>query len=153
MKKSTIILVTILILTTLLVVIGQMFIRGRTDLNLSNLLPRVSNKIPETESLSSGVKTGPNVEVTVDFAEGTKLTKKINARTPYDALLQVVEDKGLKVEKKEYKFGSLVTKVGNKENNKDLSWTYFVNGKPGLIAADRYLLSPDDKVGWQYAKF
>ena len=41
---------------------------------------------------------------------------------------------------------------GGTENTKDLSWIYFVNGKSGEVAADKYELKNGDKVEWKYMK-
>ena len=70
------------------------------------------------------------------------------ATTAYDVIRYIDKE----VEVKKYDFGIMVTKIGRFENSKTESWLYFVNGKMGEVAADKYILKEGDKVEWRYTK-
>jgi hypothetical protein len=42
--------------------------------------------------------------------------------------------------------------IGGKTNTKDKVWIYLINGKSGDMAADKYILKPEDKIEWKYLK-
>jgi hypothetical protein len=45
-----------------------------------------------------------------------------------------------------------VEQVGDYPNTKDKAWIYYVNGKPGTVAADKQTLQSGDTVEWKYEK-
>jgi hypothetical protein len=51
---------------------------------------------------------------------------------------------------KEYDFGSLVMSIDGRENTKDKSWIYFVNGNSGEVGADTKIVEKGDLVKWGY---
>lgn len=76
--------------------------------------------------------------------------KDIQAATPYDALVLIAKKNNLDLQTKQYDFGIFVEGIGNQKNTKDKAWIYFVNGKSGEVAADKYELKQGDIVEWKY---
>lgn len=90
--------------------------------------------------------------VSVDFGDGKIISDKVSAQTAYDALGTLAQNKGIVIEVKEYDFGRIIEKVDEKKNSKEYAWMYFVNGKLGEVAADKYTISTGDKIEWRYTK-
>ncbi len=95
-------------------------------------------------------------QLMIDY--GDDQMKSINdiAFTPGQTLLDVMQasfkKEHIDVGLKEYAgLGTLVTKIGGKENGKDKRyWQYWVNGKHPDIGADAYVLQPGDVVEWKF---
>ena len=90
-------------------------------------------------------------KVTIDFGDGRKVTQNADAKSALSALEKVASGKGYKIITKEYKYGSIVEEVNRVKNTSANNWIYSVNGIPGKIAADRYILNPGDEVEWKYS--
>jgi len=45
---------------------------------------------------------------------------------------------------------SFVEEVRDRISNNDKAWIYYVNGKSGEIASDKYILKTGDQVEWRY---
>lgn len=90
------------------------------------------------------------ITVVLVFDENRKEEAVVEAGTVYEALERVTAQRGMTIEKKNYDFGMMVTGVGESKNTKDYAWLYYVNGKGGEVAADRYVLKPQDRVEWRY---
>ena len=138
----------------LLVAVGQFLLRQ----------PQSSSTFPQGERSAAEVtvtykSTIPTAEptqaliiVSIDFGDGQKLSGQVSAKNAYEALTILAKAKNVPVEIKQYKYGLMVTKIGQKEGSSSFYWIYSVNGKPAQIAADRYLVNPGDKVEWVYKK-
>lgn len=74
----------------------------------------------------------------------------IQASTPYEALVLVARKNTLELQTKQYDFGIFVEAVGDQKNTKDMAWIYYVNGKSGEVASDKYILKQGDAVEWKY---
>lgn len=58
---------------------------------------------------------------------------------------------GLALEVKNYDIGIFIEAIGNKKNGQDNKyWMYYINGKMPMIAADKYILKPGDKVEFRF---
>ncbi len=151
MKKQTklFLLATAAILLTL----GAFQYLGGSKSNpgLANFPQR--NILQQEDETVSVAPQKKNETVTIDFGNGRKIAGETATQSAYQALLQVAKANNLTVESKQYKYGIMVTKVGDFLGSADAGWMYSVNGKPGQIAADRYVIYPGDKVDWEYKKF
>ena len=92
------------------------------------------------------------VTVVLDFGQGAKREAKVSAGTAFEALKIAAKESNLEVKTKQYDFGIFVESTGGVENTKERAWIYFVNGKTGEVASDKYLLKKGDLVEWKYIK-
>ena len=107
------------------------------------------------------IKVGPKVEVVepqkevilvLDFGQGAKRESRVLAATAFEALKLATQQNNLELKTKQYDFGIFVESTGGVENTKERAWIYFVNGKAGEVASDKYLLKKGDLVEWKYIK-
>lgn len=146
LKKQSIILIGVLAVVFVLVFLGQLVIYKQANISLPTFKAR------ELPTLEISSKSEESITVDVDFNDGNKLSGEVEAGSVYEALERLAKKNGIKVEAKQYKYGLLVEKIGQKQNSKDFFWSYSVNGKVGNIACDRYLVYPGDRVEWKYSK-
>ena len=93
------------------------------------------------------------VSVIINFGgENIATYSAINTATAFDALDQVTKDNAIPLSVKEYSFGKLVEKIGEKENTKDMAWIFYVNGKSADKGADQFEVHDGDVVEWKYIK-
>lgn len=76
--------------------------------------------------------------------------KNIQAATPYDALVLMAKKNNLQLQTKQYDFGVFVEGIGDQKNTTEKAWIYYVNGKSGEVASDKYVLKQGDTVEWKY---
>lgn len=151
MKKQTRMLVIFVAAAVLLLGIGQYFLRNQTSLKLPDFSVRnVFN--PDEANISPTVEIKPEILV-IDFGNGRRITGQASSQTAYQALVKVAKDNNMNVEVKQYKYGVMVTKIGDIANTQSSGWMFAVNGKPGQIAADRFVVHPGDNVEWKFTKF
>lgn len=74
----------------------------------------------------------------------------IQASTPYEALVLIARKNNIELQTKQYDFGIFVEGIGDQKMTKDMAWIYYVNGKSGEVASDKYLLKQNDAVEWKY---
>lgn len=151
MKNQTRMLIYVVAVVVLLAGTFQYFSQGKINLTLPNLEGR--NALKPDDNLSAPTEALKVQNVSIDFGNGQKLTGEVSTQSAYQALAKVVNDNNIKVEAKQYKYGIMVTKVGDVESAATTGWMYSVNGKPGQIAADRYIIYPGDQVLWEFKKF
>lgn len=72
--------------------------------------------------------------------------------TAFSMLEKLTGEKGIEIQTQKYDFGIFVKSIMGKESTQDLSWIYFVNGKSGDIAADKFIIKPGDIVEWKHIK-
>lgn len=151
MNKQTKLL--LIVAAVIVLVIGAVQYLGSSinKVNLSNVSVR-SIFPPEVSSTVTVVPVAKSEAVTIDFGNGKKLTGEVSTQSAYQALVQVAEANNLKVSSKQYKYGLMVEKIGDTANSQNSFWLYTVNGKPGQIAADRFVIYPGDTVEWEYKK-
>lgn len=149
MKNQTRVLVIVAALVVLIVGAAQ-FMLGKQGTKLSDL--QVNNIFKPEETAVSPTQSVKTESVVVNFGSGKMIKREVVAQSAYQALLIAARENNINVEAKEYKYGFLVTKIGETANSADRAWMYSVNGKPGQIAADRYVIYPGDKVEWVYKK-
>lgn len=143
------------LLVAVLVVIGVIFI-GQMILN-SQLKLSSSGKSEGRSFVPESGQASPTIEVklskiSIDFGNGKKISGEVNAQTAYDALQKIAREKNIIIEIKEYKYGLMVTKIGESAGSGKYYWAFSVNGKTAEIASDRYVLQPGDSVEWKYVK-
>lgn len=133
-------------------VVGVVQYLGKSVNNIN--IPSVSiRNLPKEENTAlSQIPQAKTETVIIDFGNGKKITGEASAQSAYQALLQVAKANNLEISAKQYKFGMMVEKVGETGMSPDYFWSYSVNGKPGQIAADRFVINPGDKVEWMYTK-
>lgn len=74
----------------------------------------------------------------------------VSTQNAFQVLTQAAAEQHLEVKTKQYDFGVFVEQVGTIANTKEKSWIYFVNGKSGMVAADKQAVVPGDVVEWKY---
>lgn len=92
----------------------------------------------------------PMVQLTLDDGEKIATYSNISAQTPFEALNKVTTKEQIPITTKQYDFGIFVESVNKKDMTKDKTWIYYVNGKSGEVASDKYTLRQNDVVEWKY---
>lgn len=150
MKNQTRMFIYIVAAVILFLGAFQYFSQGKVNLTLPDL---GRQSIFKPEGSLTPVESLKVENVSIDFGNGQKLTGQVSTQSAYQALVQVAKDNNKTVEVKQYKYGIMVTKVGDAESKDSAGWVYSVNGKQGQIAADRYIIYPGDQVLWEFKKF
>lgn len=152
MKKILIILGTVLVIGVLGFVWWEY--QGISRVSIDKTLPsersldvnKALNNATATPKIAAGEK------VNIDFGGGKVMTAQVESANAYEALVKAAKINNIQIERKEYKFGSLVTKIGEKANNNSFAWIYYVNGKTGQFSAEKFIVHPQDVVDWKYEK-
>ncbi|OGG22170.1 hypothetical protein A3D03_02620 [Candidatus Gottesmanbacteria bacterium RIFCSPHIGHO2_02_FULL_40_13] len=156
MKKQIKVLFTILGVVLIIGVLGFSWreYQGINRVTLDKTLPteRSLDLNKAINNPSSTPVTAAREKVNIDFGGGKIITTQVESTNAYEALLKAAKINNLQIERKEYKFGSLVTKIGDKENNSSFAWIYYVNGKTGQFSAEKFIIHPQDVVDWKYEK-
>lgn len=148
MKKQTLVLIGVVLIVVLVVATSQIKLSPNTNLNLPAFGSRTLDK--EGEIISSPTPEVKQVSVVIDFGQDNKITGQTLAQSAYESLVKVAKENSLKVEGKGYKFGVVVTQIGQIPNKDGWQWVYLVNGRESSIASDRYIVNPSDSVEWLY---
>lgn len=152
MKKQTKILVSVLVIVLVSVGIGHVILRSQGSVTVPTFQVR-SPFIPDAPtSFLSPSPVSSEVTVSLDFGDGQKITAQTQAPNAYQALVNVGKQKGFRIEVQQYKYGVMVTGIGDKKGTDQLIWRYKVNGKGGDVASDRFIIHPADTVEWVYVK-
>lgn len=152
MKKQTQILISILVIVLVSVGIGQTIIRNQGNISVPTFQVRSPFIPPEPTSFISPSPIQTEITVSIDFGNGQKIEGQTHASNAYEALVLVGKEKGLKIEVQQYKYGVMVTEIGDKKGTNQLFWIYKGNGKTGEVASDRFITHPGDLVEWIYTK-
>ena len=142
MKKNNTLLILFIILG--LSILSQFFFFKGNKVNLSG------NNIKDEVQRDNSLQRESN-KIILDFGDGRKITQDAKAQTAFEALQILSSAKGYKIISKQYKYGLIVEEVNKVKNSAQKSWLYFVNGKLGNIAADRYILTSNDVIEWKYS--
>lgn len=151
MKKQTLFIIILFVLFLGLITVGQYIIRQNeqtTNQAYKSNQEQVSTQEAFKELTPAAVKE--QVAVTVDFGDGTVWKEDVRADTAYEALVRLSEDKKVKVEVAQYKYGVIVEKVATIANSAQKGWTFYVNGKLGRIASDKTVVRSKDVIEWKY---
>lgn len=97
------------------------------------------------------VITKPSITVTINNGFSV-ITDSVLAATPFEALSVVAQKNQVPLITKQYDFGVFVSGVGDVITTTDFGWIYYVNMKPGDVAADVYELKTGDQVEWKFEK-
>lgn len=138
------------LVVALLVGLAQYILRSQTTLRLPDFAAR--NFLQPEESAVSPTGVVASETVSIDFGNGQRLTGQVSTQSAYQALVRIAKDNNLEMVVKQYKYGVMVEKVGEIANSQKAAWMYSVNGKPGQIASDQYVIYPGDKVEWEYQR-
>ena len=109
--------------------------------------------VVEPEIIPQETVATKTAKIVLDFGNGTfeDLETEISeTSTAFSMLEQLVSEKGLEMEIKQYDFGVFVQAIDGMESGTDLAWIYFVNGESGQVAADQQPVSDGDLVEWRY---
>ncbi len=144
MKKILVLLVVLLAVGAT----GGWWWFGRGD--VGKVEPR---KAPaEQDQRGKQVEQVDRVELTVDFGDGKISTKSAEFGEELSVYTLLTKQDEFQLETKQYDFGVFVKSIDGYESTAFKAWVYFVNGKSGDIAADKYALKVGDKVEWKYLK-
>lgn len=149
MKKQTKILAVILFVIVAVVIGSQIYLKKQPEVNLPSEGKTTFNSKIDLKTPSPPDKN--MVTVSLDFGDGKKISSNLFAQTAFDALEKIAKENNLVVLKKDYKFGVMVNKVGEKTGGGDYNWMFYVNGKASNLAGDRHVVSPGDKIEWKFA--
>ena len=152
MKKQTQILISVLVIVLVVVGIGQVILRNRANVSVPTFQVRSPFTPVSSTPFLSPSPVPQEVTVSIDFGDGRQVTAKTQAPSAYQALVTAGKEKGFTVEVKQYKYGVVVTGIGEKKDAAPFFWMYKVNGKKGEIASDRFITHPGDTVNWVYTK-
>ncbi len=152
MKKILIILGTVLVIGVLGFVWWEYQGISRVSLDKPISSERSLDVNKAINSATSTPVTAAGEKVNIDFGGGKLITARVESANAYEALVKAAKINNLQIERKEYKFGSLVTKIGDKANNNSFAWIYYVNGKTGQFSAEKFIVHPQDTVDWKYEK-
>jgi hypothetical protein len=150
MKKQTIAITAVIILSLTAVAFYQFLQVSKTKQEVQKPQPEISRSADVI--IASPVVKVKGVDVVIVDDKGKKTEGNFPAGNAFEALEKLAKANNLQVEVKQFKFGGMVVRIGDKANSQDFAWTYLVNGKPGQVAADRYMLYQNDKVEWVYKK-
>lgn len=94
--------------------------------------------------------------LSVDYGSGKSVfydaVKIQNGETAYSLLVKKMNETNISVQTKSYDYGTMVESVNGVASSQTYFWSYLVNGQMGNVSADKYVLSPNDKVEWKYTK-
>lgn len=152
MRKILIILGTVLVIGVLGFVWWEY--QGINRVSLDKPIPseRSLDVNKAINNVSATPATAARKKVNIDFGQGKLITAEVESTNAYEALLKAAKINNLQIEHQEFKFGSLVTKIGDKSNNSSFAWIYYVNGKTGQFSAEKFIIHPEDVVDWKYEK-
>ncbi len=122
---------------------------------LGNLNPS-QNNVSENPSVSTTPAEKFKVDLSIDNGSG-KVTSyegiEVSGNdTVYSVLIKKMNETGSSVTTKSYDFGLMVESISGIKATTDHFWSFSVNGQPGNVAADKYILKNGDKVEWNYTK-
>lgn len=152
MKKQSKTLYFILLVVILLVGIGQYQLSKQGSITFPFINKERTFNLDGSSNSSTPSVVSNQVTISIDFGKGKKLEEKVEAKTVYEALKKITEQKNLQLDVQQYKYGLLVEKIGTSVNSADSAWMYWVNGKAGQIASDLFQVKPQDKIEWKYEK-
>lgn len=69
-----------------------------------------------------------------------------------DCLQRASAAQGFEVVVKNSSFGTLVQKIGDKENDSQNFWMFYVSGELGQVSADKAEIKDGDMVEWRYER-
>jgi len=98
---------------------------------------------------------GVNATVTIDFGDGSSISKKITSKnnTIYGFLMELGNIEEFNVKATYYgQFDSLfVDSIAGYEGGQDNHyWIYYVNDVSGYVGADKQKVNDGDKIDWKY---
>ena len=142
----------VLLLAVAIIGIGFIFVWAKL---LGNLSP---SNISETDPDATGSASlqEQKVDLYVDYGNGKTTSYEgiiIDTKsTVLSILKKKLEQTGSTVTTKSYNLGAMVESINGITNNSEYFWAFSVNGQPGSISADKYILKNGDVVEWKYTK-
>jgi len=99
---------------------------------------------------------GKEVVLVIDNGEGnpnTFIAEFKEGMTAFGLLKNEAERLSLNLKTKTYDIGTMIETIGDKENGQDGKyWLYYVNEKMPMVAADKMIIKPGDKVEFKFEK-
>ncbi|MFC1625896.1 DUF4430 domain-containing protein [Patescibacteria group bacterium] len=130
----------LIIALALITLAGAFFV---TKTNTNSVVPQPEQKIVS------------GVTLKIDFGDDNITTfenLEAEGATAFSILEAITSQNNIAFETQKYDFGIFVMSINGKEGDAQMAWIYFVNGKPGEVAADAMALNPGDIVEWKYIK-
>lgn len=156
MKKQSILIISGVIILLVVIAAGQYFLNKKTNIQDVGSTPQIARSLEQSKA--SGIKTPTpvistgDISVTLDFGNGAPITGMVYAQNALAALKEIAKARSLEVSVKEFKYGSLIEKIGDTASTKDSYWAYYVNGQLGNVAGDKFIIHPKDTVVWKFEK-
>lgn len=104
----------------------------------------------------SSETTVKNVVLIIDSGDGSPKTDTAEFKdgmTAFDLLENQSEKAGLALKTKNYDIGVMIEAIGGVANGQGGKyWLYYVNGSMPMVAADKQVLKPGDKVEFKFEK-
>lgn len=148
MKNQTKVLLAVLTVIIAVVIGSQIYLKKQPGTTLPSESKTTFNSEAALETSPTPDKN--MISISLDFGNGKKISSSLFAQTAFDALEKIAKENNLVLVKKDYKFGIMVSKVGDKENGGGASWMFYVNGKASDLAGDRHVVYPGDKIEWKF---
>lgn len=150
MKKQTLLFISIILLVISIVIVSQVYLKNNTGDKSQNTKSPEVYVVGKDQIFATPTPVTNNVEIKIDFGNGTVWSETVDAKTVYAATVSIAQTHNTAVEAKKYKNGILVEKIGDISGTASNYWAYWVNGKPGLIASDKMNIKSGDKIEWKY---
>jgi uncharacterized protein YxeA len=143
MKKIIILIITIVLVSAGIIIAAS--------------ANRSSRAESDYEDLSQKEEVKRQAELVIDYGqESQQVFDNIyfeNDETVFDVLKKQASKADIEVKTKEYDVGIFIESIGGRKNGTGGNyWTYYVNGKPAEVAADRYKLMSGDKIEFKFEK-
>ncbi len=140
-------IISLVLLLVVLGLAGWRLIDFSNELKIANLL--------EEEPLEE--KTATSTLVMIDNGVGAPRSFELqleanSTTTAFDLLQQTAGLAGLEVKSKSYEeMGVFIEAIGDKQNGDDNKyWLYYINGEMPIVAADKQLVMPGDKIEFKF---
>lgn len=118
------------------------------------LSPKLSTKQTSQTLSATPVNQEKSVsKVNLSYGDGKSDTFDYNfegAKTAFDALEEMADQKSIKIESQKYDFGVFIKSIAGYVNSADKAWIFYINGNSADKAADKYELRHGDVVEWKY---
>jgi hypothetical protein len=118
------------------------------------LSPPKSTGLSENQETQTAVPQN-KVFLTITFAPDSEIDYEkqldmASSTSVFDLLKEALDARQITYETKTYNFGVFVSSINGQVSGSDKAWIYFVNGQSAQVAADKYVLKPQDVVEWKY---
>jgi hypothetical protein len=152
MSRQTVILLLLFAAVIILVTAGQLFLKRTAVTPAADDNPRSAQVSVSTTQIPTATSLLESTTVSVDYGTGQKISGNVTAKNAFEAVKALAGEKGIPIETKQFKYGFLVTKIGQKESGQGGTWQFYINGKLGIISPGLVTIHVGDKVEWKFEK-